>query len=86
MCLSVTQIKVIAQPKIVGGSDINITEAPWQAAIKISNKWQGGGVILGPDLIITAKHVVEMSHLNPTQIAVGVTELSEVTSSNLYEV
>lgn len=32
-----------AQQRIIGGSAINITEAPWQVAIQTNGSWNGGG-------------------------------------------
>ena len=50
---------VNAQQRIVEGSNINISEVPWQVAIQTKGVFNGGGSILAPNLILTAAHVVE---------------------------
>ena len=45
--------------KIVGGSPIAITEVPWQVqvAFQKSGSWYScGGVLIGPDAVLTAAH------------------------------
>ena len=45
---------VDAQQRIVEGSNINISEVPWQVAIQTKGVFNGGGSILAPNLILTA--------------------------------
>lgn len=75
-----------AQQRIIGGSAINITEAPWQVAIQTNGSWNGGGAIIGSDLVITAAHVVNEFTSGQIKVGVGVTQLTSATSSNLYGV
>lgn len=86
MILGIITVNVNAQQRIVEGSTINITEAPWQAAIQVNGNWNGGGVILGPDLIITAEHVLKDCTTSQIKVGVGITQLSEATSYDLYGV
>lgn len=77
---------VSAQQKIVGGSTINITEAPWTAAVQTNGFWNGSGVILSPDIVITAAHVVNEYSASQIKVGVGITQLANATSANLYGV
>ena len=43
-----------AQLKIIGGSAVDITQRPYQAAIFVNGQFNGGGVILNNQWILTA--------------------------------
>lgn len=57
--LGILSYPMNAQQRIVEGSNINISEVPWQVAIQTKGAFNGGGSILAPNLILTAAHVVE---------------------------
>lgn len=48
-----------AQQRIIGGSAIDISQRPFQAAIFIDGKFSGGGVIINNQWILTAAHVTQ---------------------------
>jgi len=63
------------QTRIVGGSEINITTAPWQVLLKVNGKNSCGGTIIHSNWVLTAKHCVEGS---PTvDVVYGITSLNE---------
>ena len=62
---------VNAQQRIVEGSNINISEVPWQVAIQTKGVFNGGGSILAPNLILTAAHVVEKYTAKEVKVGVG---------------
>lgn len=75
-----------AQQRIIGGSNANISEAPWQVFIQIDNGDFGGGSIISSNLILTAKHVVEKASPSQIKVGAGISKLSELNASNMYEV
>lgn len=75
-----------AQQRIVGGSNINITEAPWQVIIQTKGEFTGGGSILSPNLILTASHVIDTYTASEIKVGVGTSKLSNMNSSSLYAV
>lgn len=68
-----------AQQRIIGGSNANISEAPWQVLIQISNGEFGGGSIIAPNVILTAAHVVEVPR-QPRRNPPGLPPTSETFS------
>ena len=54
---------VNAQQRIVEGSNINISEVPWQVAIQTKGVFNGGGSILAPNLILTIQILVRIGIL-----------------------
>lgn len=51
-------IIVNAQLRIIGGSAVDISQRPYQAAVFINGLFNGGGVVISPYHILTAAHVV----------------------------
>ena len=70
-----------AQQRIVGGSKINITEAPWQVVIQTKGNFTGGGSILAPNLVLTASHVVNKYTASDVKVGVGVSRSLTYTSN-----
>lgn len=72
-----------AQLRIIGGSAVDISQRPYQAAIFINGTFAGGGVIISPYYILTAAHVVcatgQVTPLPPSslKVSVGYTYKSE---------
>ena len=58
LILLVMSMVVHAQQRIIGGSAVNITERPYQAAVFVNGTFNGGGVIISNRWILTAAHVV----------------------------
>ena len=76
---------VDAQQRIVEGSNINISEVPWQVAIQTKGVFNGGGSILAPNLILTAAHVVEKYTAKEVKVGVGSSKYSNI-GANWYSV
>ena len=76
---------VNAQQRIVEGSNINISEVPWQVAIQTKGVFNGGGSILAPNLILTAAHVVEKYTAKEVKVGVGSSKYSNI-GANWYSV
>lgn len=75
-----------AQQKITGGFSINIANAPWQILLKVNGAYEGGGSILAPNFILTAKHCVEGLSPSSVKVIAGITCKNEVNSSNTFSV
>lgn len=65
-----------AQQRIIGGSAVDISQRPYQAAIFINGEFKGGGVILNNQWILTAAHVVENYPASYISVSTGYTDLS----------
>jgi trypsin len=77
---------------IVGGSPINIQDAPWQVVILRDGLLYCGGVILTPNIVLTAQHCIAEIAEDSFSLAVvaGVTDLNDFSShrqqSNVQDV
>ncbi len=73
-------------PRIVGGSPIDITSAPWQVLLRINNATQCGGAIISDTWILTAAHC--MNGVSPSQVEafVGVTDQNHLSRDHLVQV
>ena len=65
-----------AQLKIIGGSAVDITQRPYQAAIFVNGQFNGGGVILNNQWILTAAHVVYGHSASSISVSTGYTNLN----------
>ena len=83
--LSPTQAQA-ASPRIIGGSPIEITSAPWQVLLRINGTTQCGGAIISDSWILTAAHC--MNGMGPGQVEayVGVTDQNRLTRDRLAPV
>ena len=45
-------------PNIIGGSNANISQVPWQVLINLNGTDECGGVIIAPNWILTCGHCV----------------------------
>ena len=85
--LSVSAVEAQAgAPRIVGGSPIDITAAPWQALLRINNTTQCGGALISDSWILTAAHC--MNGVSPSQVEayVGVTDQNRLTRDHQVQV
>lgn len=73
-------------PRIVGGSPIDITAAPWQVLLRINNATQCGGSIIADSWILSAAHC--LSGISPAQVEafVGVTDQNRLTRDHQVQV
>ena len=85
MCVLLCYCSLNAKQRVIGGSDANISEAPWQALVRTPSLF-GGGCIIGPNLILTASHVLGSSSPSQIQVNAGISKKSEADSYNTYEV
>lgn len=65
-----------AQPRVIGGSAIDITSTPWQTLLVLNGNRQCAGAIVSDQWILTVAHCVD--GLTPAQVAVytGVTQIN----------
>lgn len=75
-----------AQQRIIGGSNANISEAPWQVLVQKSNGDFGGGSIISSNLILTARHVVVGTTASQIQVGAGISKRSDLGGNNSYGV
>ncbi|MFM1917421.1 MAG: hypothetical protein RJB01_936 [Actinomycetota bacterium] len=73
-----------AQPRIVGGVPIPITESPWQVAVVGNGSTLCGGSLIASNWVLTAAHCIGSA----TSISVyaGITELNSGTGENRFGV
>jgi secreted trypsin-like serine protease len=83
--LSPTQAQA-ASPRIIGGSPIDITAAPWQVLLRINGTTQFGGASISDSWILTAAHC--MNGIGPGQVEayVGVTDQNRLSRDRLAPV
>ncbi|XP_063416940.1 chymotrypsin-like serine proteinase [Mytilus trossulus] len=69
--------------KIVGGSNADISDYPWQVSLQLrsSGSWYHicGGSIINNNWVVTAAHCVDGSSTNNLRIAAGMTLLSDTS-------
>ncbi|CAD0205769.1 unnamed protein product [Chrysodeixis includens] len=69
--LSVPTDKSLADLKIVGGEDIDITEAPYQVSLVRRGRHACGGAIIDNDIVLTAAHCVSGASPYEFQVRAG---------------
>ncbi|WP_455630240.1 serine protease [Parabacteroides sp.] len=77
-----------AQQKVIGGSAVDISQRPYQAAIFINGQFTAGGVIINNQWILTAAHVLYGKSGSTITVSTGYTNLNNDPSrsavSNWY--
>ncbi|KAL2850289.1 trypsin-like serine protease [Aspergillus pseudoustus] len=74
----------LADKRIIGGSEIAITDAPYQAAILVYDNLIGGGSILNHNTIITASHCVNGP--TPDKFSVRVGSSNQLSGGTLVNI
>ncbi|KAJ8708427.1 hypothetical protein PYW07_010552 [Mythimna separata] len=69
--VSVPTIKSLEDLKIVGGEDIDITEAPYQVSLVRGGRHSCGGAIVAKDIVVTAAHCISGSYPEMYKVRVG---------------
>ncbi len=74
--------------EIVGGTDIEIEDRPWQVALqdKGPEEHRCGGSILGPEWVITAAHCVINRSPDDLRVVAGFTEYTDLDLDDLGQV
>ena len=80
--LLVMSMVAYAQQRIIGGSAVNVTERPYQAAVFVNGIFNGGGVIISNRWILTAAHVVAglYDSYSDVKVYTGYTNLNNATN------
>jgi len=73
-------------PRIVGGSPIDITAAPWQVLLRINNATQCGGALISDSWILTAAHCMTGISAGQVEAFVGVTDQNHLTRDHQVQV
>jgi len=93
--LLISTITCYGNEDVIGGSNIQITDAPWQVSIGLmgtsgnsspSYLHQCGGTIISDEIIITAAHCVSGVNNVPTHIFAGSTDVSEIDQGQWIEI
>ena len=67
----------LSNTNIIGGSTTDITEVPWQVAIKRNGGCHCGGSIVGSRWILTAAHCIQGYTLSTLSVVAGVSRLDQ---------
>ncbi|MGE9311954.1 serine protease [Niabella sp. CJ426] len=73
--------KEIEKKSVINGSPITINARPYQVAIFINGNFNGGGIILNNNWILTAKHVVAGVNASQVTVIAGTTDLGASPST-----
>ncbi len=65
-----------AQNRIIGGNITDISNRPYQVAVFVDNQFEGGGVIVNRQWIITAAHVVYGNNAGEIKFVAGQNDIS----------
>ncbi|XP_052751036.1 vitellin-degrading protease-like [Galleria mellonella] len=81
---SAPTLKSAENVRIVGGEDVEISEAPYQASILYLGRHSCGGAIISKNIIVTAAHC--MMAPNPSDYEVRVGSSSNTRGGDVYSV
>ena len=81
------------EPRITGGSNIGIEQAPWQVHLLINGEFLCGGSIIAPNMILTASHCLyvdgnrnQLYSASAVRVVAGVTCRSQANNINTFGV
>lgn len=80
LCFLITTIisQAYSSDRIIGGSDMDIKDCPWQISIlKKTGQLHCGGAIIGPSWIISAAHCFKDNEITNFKIRAGSSKLRE---------
>ena len=83
--LSPTQAQA-ASPRIIGGSPIDITAAPWQVLLRINGTTQCGGAVIADTWLLTAAHCVSGVGAGQIEAYIGATDQNRLSRDRLAPV
>lgn len=75
-------------PRIVGGQDATISEAPWQAAVTIRRSGGTafcGGIVIGSRWVLTAAHCLDLADDNDAYSLAPASEVSVYTGTAVID-
>lgn len=80
-------VSLHAQQKIIGGSAVDISQRPFQAAVFIDGNFSGGGVIINNQWILTVAHVTKradgsLAPVSSIKVSTGYTNLNNDTQKS----
>ena len=73
-------------PRIIGGSPIDITAAPWQVLLRINGTTQCGGAVIADTWLLTAAHCVSGVGAGQIEAYIGVTDQNRLSRDRLAPV
>jgi secreted trypsin-like serine protease len=85
VALSPTQAQA-SSPRIIGGSPIEISSAPWQVLLRINGATQCGGAIISEKWLLTAAHCVSGVSAAQVEAFIGVTDQNRLSRDQLAPV
>jgi len=75
-----------AQPQVVGGSDVSISDVPWQVLFIIDDAIVCGGSLVSPNQIVSAAHCFVDRPLGDVRAWAGITDMSERSNASELDI
>lgn len=74
------------QPKIISGTDASPYKWPWMASLRYNNSHHCGAFLIHERYVLTAAHCLYRKNISLLQVAVGLHNLKDISSDDLYNV
>jgi secreted trypsin-like serine protease len=74
------------KPKIIQGTDTSPYKWPWMASLRYNNSHHCGAFLIHEKYVLTAAHCLYRKNISLLQVAVGLHNLSDITSHDIYNV